>query len=196
MRGGYIRGGHSRAHDLLREEQGSRSMKKGRKEEEGAAFFGSMSLVSREEDWMVEDAEKGMKRHNEMPKCTFSDPVKGGRKPVTMEENDSLSESTSSEEEMANAEDHGATERLKRKEPEIRVKKVNGIYNFIINEVAMKNLRLPWWDTLIVKLMGRKIFRPVLTRRLETMWEKQGSLEVIELGNDFFFWLSFFHKKI
>ncbi|XP_057723606.1 uncharacterized protein LOC130939520 [Arachis stenosperma] len=68
----------------------------------------------------------------------------------------------------------------------ITVEKIEGIFNFRINEAAMKELRYPWWDTLIVKLLGRRIFLLALTRRLEAMWEKMGSIEVIDLGNDFF----------
>ncbi|RYQ82984.1 hypothetical protein Ahy_B10g101594 [Arachis hypogaea] len=70
--------------------------------------------------------------------------------------------------------------------PEITVEKIEGIFNFRINEVAMKELRYPWWDTLIVKLFGRRISLLALTRRLEAMWGKMGSIEVIDLGNEFF----------
>ncbi|XP_025684571.1 uncharacterized protein [Arachis hypogaea] len=58
----------------------------------------------------------------------------------------------------------------------------------------MKNLRHLWWNTLIVKLMGRKISLPVLTRRLESMWGKQGSIEVIDIGNEFFI-VKFFSQE-
>ncbi|XP_057745166.1 uncharacterized protein LOC130963034 [Arachis stenosperma] len=70
--------------------------------------------------------------------------------------------------------------------PEIRVERADGICNVVINEVVLKQLRHPWWDTLIVKLLSRRISLAVLTRRLEAMWGKQGSIEVIDLGNDFF----------
>ncbi|XLR08093.1 hypothetical protein S83_036031 [Arachis hypogaea] len=78
--------------------------------------------------------------------------------------------------------------------PEIRVEKVNGIYNFIINDAGLKSLRHQWWDTLIVKLLGRKISLPVLSRRLEAMWGKQGSIEVMDLGNEFFI-MKFFSQE-
>nr|XP_025611834.1 uncharacterized protein LOC112705203 [Arachis hypogaea] len=58
----------------------------------------------------------------------------------------------------------------------------------------MKNLCNPWWETLIVKLMGHRISLPALTRRLEAMWSRQGSIEVIDLGNDFFI-VKFFSKE-
>nr|XP_025661002.1 uncharacterized protein LOC112756598 [Arachis hypogaea] len=70
--------------------------------------------------------------------------------------------------------------------PEITVEKIEGIFNFRINEAAIKELRYPWWDTLIVKLLGRRISLLALTRKLEAMWGKMGSIEVIDLGNDNF----------
>ncbi|XP_057730364.1 uncharacterized protein LOC130945678 [Arachis stenosperma] len=68
------------------------------------------------------------------------------------------------------------------------------MYNFVINEAGLKKLRHPWWDTLIVKLLGRRISLPVLSRRLESMWSKQGSIEVIDLGNDYFI-VKFFSQE-
>ncbi|XP_016207912.1 uncharacterized protein LOC107648623 [Arachis ipaensis] len=78
--------------------------------------------------------------------------------------------------------------------PEINIEKVNGIFNIIINEARLKNLRHTWCDTLRVKLLGRKISLPVLSRRLEVMWEKQGSIEVIDIGNDYFI-VRFYSQK-
>ncbi|XP_025692388.1 uncharacterized protein At4g02000-like [Arachis hypogaea] len=42
--------------------------------------------------------------------------------------------------------------------------------------------------------MGRRISLPVLTRRLEAMWEKQESIEVINIGNEFFI-VKFFSQE-
>ncbi|XP_015943802.1 uncharacterized protein LOC107468934 [Arachis duranensis] len=58
----------------------------------------------------------------------------------------------------------------------------------------MKSLRNPWWECLIVKLLGRRISLAALTRRLEIMWSRMGSIEVIDLGNDFFI-VKFFSSK-
>nr|XP_025617103.1 uncharacterized protein LOC112709433 [Arachis hypogaea] len=74
----------------------------------------------------------------------------------------------------------------KKKKLKIRVEKVEAIVNFAINEAAMKKLRNPWWETLIIKLLGRKISLMALTRRLDAMWSKMGSIDVIDIGNDFF----------
>ncbi|RYR28542.1 hypothetical protein Ahy_B01g052685 [Arachis hypogaea] len=113
-----------------------------------------MSLVPREEDWMVEERE-GCPNEEQPSRRSFSEAVKGGKKPVAIEENESSESSDESDDE----EGEGL-------QPEIRVEKVN------VNEAAMKSLRMPWWKTLIVKLMGRRISLPVLTRRLEAMWGK------------------------
>ncbi|KAL4287091.1 hypothetical protein AHAS_Ahas19G0151500 [Arachis hypogaea] len=70
---------------------------------------------------------------------------------------------------------------------EIIVKKLpNGIYNLVIGKGVKRELRKEWWDTLIVKLLGRKISLLALKRRLEVLWGKKGSINVIDLGNDFF----------
>ncbi|XP_057730120.1 uncharacterized protein LOC130945416 [Arachis stenosperma] len=48
----------------------------------------------------------------------------------------------------------------------------------------MKNLRNPWWEMLIVKLMGRRISLSTLTRRLEAMWSRQGSIEKPDFNSE------------
>ncbi|XP_072058201.1 uncharacterized protein [Arachis hypogaea] len=66
---------------------------------------------------------------------------------------------------------------------EITIKKMpNGLLNLIIGESIQKEIREEWWNSLIVKLLGRKISLLALKRRLETMWAKMGSIEVIDLG--------------
>ncbi|XP_016173927.1 uncharacterized protein LOC107616489 [Arachis ipaensis] len=55
-----------------------------------------------------------------------------------------------------------------------------------LTEKSMKSLRNPWWECLIVKLLGRRISLAVLTRKLEALWSKMGSIDVINIGNDFF----------
>ncbi|XP_052113885.1 uncharacterized protein LOC127744992 [Arachis duranensis] len=196
MRGGFVRGGHSRSHPpesslRRKQDQTLRLGKKGRMDEEGQAFVGDMnpSLTPREENWMQD---------NEIPredipvqKRSFSDTVKQGRRPVEGEvgNNNRTQVNDRMEEERDNA-------NQELQQPEITVEKVNGIYNFNINEAAMKKWRSPWWDTLIVKLLGRRISLTALTRRLETMWGKMESLEVIDLGNDFFLVKFFSHEDL
>ncbi|MED6156575.1 hypothetical protein PIB30_015674, partial [Stylosanthes scabra] len=120
----------------------------------------------REEDWMVEETEVGANVVN--PSKSFVSAVKGGRNPVAesnMEEDDEFSASEEDgleeedEEEIPNIENGSGNEKDHEQSqiPEIKVEKINGIYNFAFNEAAKKKIREPWWDTLIVKLLGRRI---------------------------------------
>ncbi|MED6204518.1 hypothetical protein PIB30_009793 [Stylosanthes scabra] len=48
--------------------------------------------------------------------------------------------------------------------PECRTERMNDSLNVKINEAALKDMRYPMWYTLIVKLLGRKISFPVISR--------------------------------
>ncbi|XP_057730252.1 uncharacterized protein LOC130945560 [Arachis stenosperma] len=61
-----------------------------------------------------------------------------------------------------------------------------GLYNIVINEEAKKELWKPWWRSLIVKIMGRKVGYVTMKRRIENMWGRLGELDVIDLGNDYY----------
>ncbi|RYR20260.1 hypothetical protein Ahy_B03g065356 [Arachis hypogaea] len=103
--------------------------------------------------------------------------VKSGRKTekgeVEVMEADTNHEETEEDEEM-------------EEEDEVVIKKMpNGLYNLVIGEHIKRELRKEWWESLIVKLMGRMISLMVMRRRLEAMWGKHGSLESIlkKIGN-------------
>ncbi|KAL4394224.1 hypothetical protein AHAS_Ahas02G0130600 [Arachis hypogaea] len=117
------------------------------------------------------------------PQRLFVDVVKGGRRPsAAMETEDQTQESD--DEEMNSEKKHfersktqgQSSKDVEKDTHEIKVERVDGICNVVINEAALKQLRHPWWDTLIVKLLGRRISLAVLTRRLEAMRGKQGIL--------------------
>ncbi|QHO20966.1 uncharacterized protein DS421_11g342530 [Arachis hypogaea] len=61
-----------------------------------------------------------------------------------------------------------------------------GLFNILISEAAERELWKPWWRSLIVKLLGRKIGYAAMKRRLETIWGRFGGIDVIDLGNDFY----------
>ncbi|RYQ79455.1 hypothetical protein Ahy_Scaffold6g108202 [Arachis hypogaea] len=61
-----------------------------------------------------------------------------------------------------------------------------GLYNIVINEEAKKERWKPWWRSLIVKLMGRKVGYVTMKRRIENMWGRLGELDVIDLGNNYY----------
>ncbi|RYQ84867.1 hypothetical protein Ahy_B10g104363 [Arachis hypogaea] len=181
MRGSYSREGHFRVH----EPSSSKCMRKIRVEGGKAEFSGKKSLLSREEEWMREESENMDKR--ETPVRSFSDMVKGGRRPTGMEEDDSFSESGEEGEEEHNMQQEREVANQRKdkdetQEPNIRIEKVDGVYNIVLNDAAIKSLRNPWWECLIVKLLGRRISLAALTRKLEIMWSRMGSIEVIDLA--------------
>ncbi|XP_031127559.1 uncharacterized protein LOC116029652 [Ipomoea triloba] len=49
-----------------------------------------------------------------------------------------------------------------------------------------EQIREPWRQTLIIKVMGRRVGYAYLLRRLTTMWKPKGRLELIALENDYF----------
>jgi len=49
-----------------------------------------------------------------------------------------------------------------------------------------KRIRFPWRQTLIVKVMGRRVGYMYLIKRLKAMWKIQTDLELVDLGNEFF----------
>lgn len=46
--------------------------------------------------------------------------------------------------------------------------------------------RRTWWNSLIIKLIGRSIWYHFPWRRIQTMWRTQSEPLLIDLGNDFF----------
>ncbi|MED6153598.1 hypothetical protein PIB30_103658, partial [Stylosanthes scabra] len=53
----------------------------------------------------------------------------------------------------------------------IKVRKdEDGLYNIVISKEVERKLQKPWWNSLIVKLLGRKMGYAAMKRRLETMW--------------------------
>ncbi|XP_016206247.1 LIM domain-containing protein A-like [Arachis ipaensis] len=56
--------------------------------------------------------------------------------------------------------------------PDVTIEKTaSGIYNLVINEAVKREICKDWWESIIVKLLGRKISLLALERRLESMWE-------------------------
>jgi hypothetical protein len=49
-----------------------------------------------------------------------------------------------------------------------------------------KRIREPWRQTLIIKVLGRRVSYTFLLKRLQTIWKIQGDLNLVDLGNDFF----------
>ncbi|KAJ7947238.1 reverse transcriptase [Quillaja saponaria] len=49
-----------------------------------------------------------------------------------------------------------------------------------------KRIRQPWRESVIIKLLGKKIGYNFLCKKLYQIWKPKGVLKVIDLGNDFF----------
>jgi sucrose-6-phosphate hydrolase SacC (GH32 family) len=49
-----------------------------------------------------------------------------------------------------------------------------------------KRIRAPWKQTLIIKLMGRKVGYMFFMQRLKNMWNLRGDFTLTDLGNDFY----------
>ncbi|XP_057746093.1 uncharacterized protein LOC130965342 [Arachis stenosperma] len=141
-------------------------------------FTGDQLLTPREEEWMVEDL--GGKK-DQVRQRSFAQTVKNGPTENNLEDDFMSSE----EEGVEGSENVQETEQ--KTSPEIRVEAVKeGLYNIIINETTERRLWKPWWNTLIVKLLGRKVGYAAMKRRLETMWGRKGCIDVIDLGQEYY----------
>ncbi|KAL4285777.1 hypothetical protein AHAS_Ahas19G0020100 [Arachis hypogaea] len=197
MRGGFVRGGAARLHGprLSARSEGEllhRSLKKVRKIAEEEEFIGNSTLVARKEDWMEEERSTegaeadihviGVTRANneENSKRSFAQAVRAGK--AQQGESGNEAEKDFQKDKMEEESDEESDE-----EQEISIEKTeNGVYNLVISKSLKKEICKEWWESIIVKLLGRRISLLALKRRLETMWGKNGSIDVIDLGNDFF----------
>ena len=49
-----------------------------------------------------------------------------------------------------------------------------------------RRIRAPWQQTLILKLMGRRVGYMFLIQRLKSMWKLRGDFTLTDLGNEFY----------
>ncbi|MED6211793.1 hypothetical protein PIB30_076923 [Stylosanthes scabra] len=142
------------------------SVRRVRKRGEGEDFTGDTSLLPREEEWMrVNNVKAPMEtdtaNNNDTSQRSFSDAVRGGGNPmgsgnpvIVETVPNPLSTALAGGRSYNNAENeggsHGNDENagFKRhtepsQEPEIKLERMNGIFNFVLNEAAMKKLRFP-----------------------------------------------------
>ncbi|KAG5253172.1 receptor protein [Salix suchowensis] len=55
-----------------------------------------------------------------------------------------------------------------------------------ISSEEKKRIRAPWQQTLIIKLMGRKVGYMFFMQRLRNMWKLRGDFTLTDLGNEFY----------
>ncbi|PNY15775.1 hypothetical protein L195_g012478 [Trifolium pratense] len=58
--------------------------------------------------------------------------------------------------------------------------------DFVLTEEEEARLQKPWRNGVIVKLLGRKIGYKALETRLKQMWVRNGIINIVDVGNDFF----------
>jgi hypothetical protein len=111
---------------------------------------------------------------------SYKDMVLGRKVDV---EQDKIDENSDSEEEIAE-------ERMKV------VKGQSGDYEcpeFILSKLEEKRIYQPWRRGVIVKLLGRRIGYKALETRLKQMWVRKGSINIIDLSNDYYL-VAFTHE--
>ncbi|XP_061360020.1 uncharacterized protein LOC133304064 [Gastrolobium bilobum] len=100
-----------------------------------------------------------------------------------------------SEKEDENFVDAEAESKEDSKNPEVvRVKDGDGKTNFQLSAGFKKRAWMPWRKALYEKLLGKKLALPIMKKRLENMWAREGKNFVTDVENGFFF-LRFSDKK-
>ncbi|XP_061369206.1 uncharacterized protein LOC133312079 [Gastrolobium bilobum] len=80
------------------------------------------------------------------------------------------------------------------KTPEVSLEnREDGKTNFVLSDQFKRKAWQPWKQSLIVKLLGKKLSIIFLRKRLENMWARDGSIFVTDIENDFY--LVRFEKK-
>ncbi|XP_052117761.1 uncharacterized protein LOC127747666 [Arachis duranensis] len=161
-----------------------RSLKNVRQDNEG--FTGTTALIPRVEDWMQEEPEQARKTYASMVRGSSrvgeADPLEDDL--LEDEDNRMVSEE---KETPTPAKDKANENQSNIEKSDITVQDMGeGLFNIVISEKIERELWKPWWRSLIVKLLGRKISYAVMKRRLEIMWGRFGGIDVIDLGNDFY----------
>lgn len=71
--------------------------------------------------------------------------------------------------------------------PEIVVEESeDGSFNLVANKAEKRRLRKPWKLLVFVKLLGRNIGYEILKKRLDAMWDQEGLISLIDIGNGYF----------
>lgn len=55
-----------------------------------------------------------------------------------------------------------------------------------LTKEEIDTIRRPWLQTLIVKVMGRKVGYAYLLRCIKTLWHPKGKIELVAIDNDYF----------
>ncbi|MED6161452.1 hypothetical protein PIB30_060845 [Stylosanthes scabra] len=182
--GSPIKVTHKRQRSQEEQDQLNYSKKKVRKEE--GDFSRTQLLVQRQKEWMAENPN-----NEEAPSKirTFAQIVQEGPNREDMDEGETDNEDSESEEEEDEEDSEKDEENGEKSKDGIRVDEINKRdYNILISKKKEKKLWKPWKNTLIVKLLGRRVGYAAIKRRLELMWQERGSTDVIDLKENKSWW--------
>lgn len=62
-----------------------------------------------------------------------------------------------------------------------------GIPVINLSERERKRLHRLWKTTLIVKLVGKRLSFPILKKKIEQAWARSTAVQIIDVGNDYYF---------
>ncbi|CAL5378273.1 unnamed protein product [Camellia sinensis] len=62
----------------------------------------------------------------------------------------------------------------------------NGIPRIALPKKLLQEIRQPWTNALIVRLLGKSVGYKMLCTRVKTLWRLQDEFNVIDLGNNYF----------
>ncbi|XP_061373824.1 uncharacterized protein LOC133316124 [Gastrolobium bilobum] len=133
-------------------------------------FSHEQIMAPREEEWMEENIsfKEMLMRHN-----------------GEWEMNDAEEEEAAREAEDVTQEDQPDSNENPQSEVFWEMDK-DGKINFKLSNEFKKKAWRPWRKSVFVKLLGKKLALPVMKKRLENLWAREGQIYVTDVENGFF----------
>lgn len=67
-------------------------------------------------------------------------------------------------------------------EPEVD----DGVPHILLTRAEKLQIRAPWRNSLIVRLMGKPLEHRFFKERLLALWKPKGGVEIVDIGNGFY----------
>ncbi|XP_061356179.1 uncharacterized protein LOC133300616 [Gastrolobium bilobum] len=164
--------------ELSKEEADNLQRSKKKPKSGDDVFSNDHSLVQREEEWMGE-------------KMSFKEMLMRHNGKWEMHEADKEEGSEQEEEHFQDAQ----TETEKPSEVQCETDE-EGMANFKLSNAFKKKAWRPWRKVIFVKLLGKKLDLPVIKKRLQNMWAREGQIFVTDVENGFFLVRFSIHKNM